>query len=453
MIIRGSRVVTPDGIGPSAVHIRDGRIAAVTDYDQIPPGAPLVEVGDALLLPGLVDTHVHTNEPGRTEWEGFETATRAAAAGGVTTLVEMPLNSVPATTGVANFCQKLEAARGKSHVDVAFWGGVVPGNQGELRPLWDAGVLGFKCFLAPSGVDEFPHVGEADLRAAMPVLAELGAPLLVHAELPGPLELAAAALPGADPLVATRRTLHRVRGPPRTKRSPCWSGCAVSSGHECTWSTLHRRTPSRSSEVLVQKVCRSRRKRVRITCTLRLRRSRRVPRRAQVRSSDPGSGEPRAALECAGRGIDRHDRFGSLPVPTRDEGPRYGRLHSGVGRDCIPAAGALRDLGGSTDTGLYVSAPGRVMSRAPARLAGLEGCKGAIAPGYDADLVVWDPDAEYSVEPGMLHHRHKLSPYVGQLLPGVVRATYLRGEKIYDRGEFPSAQPGAFSSEVTDDAI
>ncbi|CAN5663909.1 allantoinase AllB [soil metagenome] len=440
MIVRGLRVVTRGGMGPAAVHVVDGRITAVTAYDQIPPGAPLVEVGDAVLLPGLVDTHVHINEPGRTEWEGFETATRAAAAGGVTTLVDMPLNSIPATTNVANFSQKLQAAGRKSHVDVAFWGGVVPGNQGELRPLWDAGMLGFKCFLAPSGVDEFPHVGEVDLRATMPVLAELGAPLLAHAELLGPLELAAA-LPGADP--RSYRTYLASR--PRAAENEAITllirlcrefGTRVHVVHLASADALPllRSACAEGLPITVE------------TCP------------HYLHFAAEAIPEGATALKCAPPIRERENREhlwnalreGLIDMIVSDHSP------------CPPAMKAL-------DTGSFMQAWGGIaslqlglsviwagartrdytfqhlaewMSRAPARLAGLEGCKGAIAPGYDADMVVWDPEAEYSVEPGMLHHRHKLSPYLGQLLPGVVRATYLRGEKVYERGRFPSGPTG-----------
>jgi allantoinase len=199
LVITSNCVVTPDAIGPASLHIRDGRIAAVARRDELPPGCEVIDAGDAAVMPGLVDSHVHVNEPGRTEWEGYRTATRAAAAGGVTTIVDMPLNSVPPTTTLDGFKTKLEAARGQCSVDVAFWGGVVPGNTSELRPLIEAGVRGFKCFLVHSGVDEFPNVTEGELCAAMPELARLGAPLLVHAELPGPIESAAAALSGRDP--------------------------------------------------------------------------------------------------------------------------------------------------------------------------------------------------------------------------------------------------------------
>ena len=191
LVVRSRRVVTDGQLRPAAVHIRTGRIVGVLDFEDVPAGCPVDDAGDAVVMPGVVDTHVHVNEPGRTEWEGFDTASRAAAAGGVTTIVDMPLNSIPATTTVAGLDAKRRAAEGQCFVDVGFWGGVVPGNVSELEGLVAAGVLGFKCFLVPSGVDEFPAVTEADLRIAMPVLAKLGVPLLVHAELPGPIEEAA----------------------------------------------------------------------------------------------------------------------------------------------------------------------------------------------------------------------------------------------------------------------
>src|ERR1700741_2700909 len=186
-VVRGRRVITPDGERAVAIHVRAGLISAITAFDDCPSCALVNDAGVSVVMPGVVDTHVHINEPGRTDWEGFSTATRAAAAGGITTLIEMPLNSIPAPPTAAGFREKLAATAGKLWMDVGFWGGVVPGNATELRPLWESGVFGFKCFLVPSGVDEFRHVGEADLRAALPELTALKAPLLVHAELPGPI--------------------------------------------------------------------------------------------------------------------------------------------------------------------------------------------------------------------------------------------------------------------------
>src|SRR5215203_6014905 len=186
LIIRGRMVVLPDAVAACSVHVRDGKIVALDDYDQTAFNCEIVEAGDeSIVMPGLVDTHVHINSPGRTEWEGFQSATLAAAAGGVTTLVDMPLNSIPPTTTLNGFKTKVETARNDCFVDVGFWGGVVPGNTAELAGMFDAGVVGFKCFLVPSGVDEFPHVTEDNLREAMPELTRLGALLIVHAELPG----------------------------------------------------------------------------------------------------------------------------------------------------------------------------------------------------------------------------------------------------------------------------
>ncbi|MGH9961249.1 MAG: amidohydrolase family protein, partial [Pyrinomonadaceae bacterium] len=189
LIIRGQRVVLLDSIAGASIHIHNGRITRVTSYDDVTSDSVIVEVGEpSIVMPGLVDSHVHINEPGRTDWEGFATATRSAAAGGVTTLVDMPLNSIPPTTTVEGFQAKVQAARGRCHVDVGFWGGVVPGNTPELAALVQAGVVGFKCFLIHSGVDEFPNVTEKDLRQALPELARLRAVLIVHAEVPGPID-------------------------------------------------------------------------------------------------------------------------------------------------------------------------------------------------------------------------------------------------------------------------
>ncbi|PWT83703.1 MAG: allantoinase, partial [Acidobacteria bacterium] len=194
LTIRGRHVVISDESGhhiaPAAIHISGGRIRELLPFDNS-TGLDVVTANDeSVVMPGLVDSHVHINEPGRTDWEGFESATRAAAAGGVTTLIDMPLNSIPSTTTVSAFEEKLTVAADKCHVDVGFWGGVVPGNTDELSKLRKSGVVGFKCFLIHSGVDEFPNVTEANLRTAMPELNRLGTLLIVHAELPGPIALA-----------------------------------------------------------------------------------------------------------------------------------------------------------------------------------------------------------------------------------------------------------------------
>lgn len=440
MIIRGSRVVTRDRTAPAAVHLRDGRIAAVTAYDEVSPGTPLVDIGDAVLLPGLVDTHVHINEPGRTAWEGFATASRAAAVGGVTTLVDMPLNSIPPTTSAAGLHQKLEAASRGCLVDVAFWGGVVPGNQYELRALYDAGVLGFKCFLAPSGVDEFSHVGEADLRAAMPVLAGLGAPLLVHAELPARLERAADVLPGSNPreyptYLDTRPGAAEDEAIALLIRLCREFGTRVHVVHLSSADALPLLRSAREEGLPITVE----------TCPHYL--------HFTAEEIRPGA----TGLKCAPpiRARENRERLwealeeGLIDLIVSDHSPCPPEMKALDSGDFIRAWGGIASLQlglsvvwkGAQSRGYAFRHLAEWMSRAPARLAGLEGSKGAIAPGYDADLVVWNPDAEYIVEPTLLHHRHKLSPYAGQVLPGVVEATYLRGEPVYD-GSFASAPTG-----------
>src|SRR5688572_18766934 len=198
LIIRSQRVVMPEKIGAASVHIHEGVIQAIGKWDEVPENVALVDAGNAVVSPGLVDSHVHINEPGRSDWEAFATASRAAAAGGITTLIDMPLNSIPPTTTLNGFKEKLKAANGQCWVDVGFWGGVIPGNTPELKPLLSAGVRGFKCYFVHSGVDEFPHVTEKNLLEAMPELAKLNSVLLVHAEVPEPIERVVAELKDAN---------------------------------------------------------------------------------------------------------------------------------------------------------------------------------------------------------------------------------------------------------------
>ncbi|HEX6042658.1 allantoinase AllB [Longimicrobium sp.] len=437
-VFRGRRVVLPDGVRPASILVRDGVIASVAAYEaDASGGAPVVDAGDALLLPGLVDTHVHANEPGRTQWEGFASATRAAAAGGVTTIVEMPLNSIPATTSADALRQKIGAAEGRIRVDTGFWGGVVPGNAAELRPLWQAGAWGFKCFLVPSGVDEFEGVGEADLRAAMPVLAELGAPLLVHAEVPGPIDAAAAECASLDPRAYA--------------------------------SYLRSRPPAAETEAveMVIRLCREFGTRVHVV-HLATTEALQLLRRARAEGL-PVTVEtcPHYLHFCAEEIADGATAWKCAP-PIRGRATREGLWEALAARDidlvasdhspCPPemkgmdAGDFFRAWGGiaSLQLGLPVMwtearrrgiGMERVvewMSAAPARLAGLAHRKGAIAPGRDADLVVFDPDAAWTVDAAALHHRHPVTPYAGETVSGQVLATYVRGAQAYAPGQDPA---------------
>jgi allantoinase len=441
LIVRGKRVITPEGERAAAIQVRGGVIAAVSAYGDI-SGSTVHEAGDLVVMPGLVDTHVHVNEPGRTEWEGFSTATRAAAAGGVTTLIEMPLNSIPATTTAAALREKLAAAAGKLWVDAGFWGGVVPGNSAELQPLWQAGVFGFKCFLVPSGVDEFAHVTEADLHLALPKLADLGAPLLAHAELPEPIEKAVERLPKtASPrkyatwLTARPREaeneavalLLRLRGE---------SGARIHIVHVSSADALALlRSAKTAGGAVTAETC---------------------PHYLTFASEEITDGA--TEFKCAPPIRERENREklwqglgdGTLDLIATDHSPCPPAMKLAEEGDFLCAWGGIASLQLSLPAvwteararGYAVTHLAKWLCEGPARLAGLAGRKGAIAVGCDADFVIWDPEAKFHVEPAQLHHRHKVTPYAGRELSGRVETTFLRGRKIFERGEFSAGPLG-----------
>ena len=429
LVLRSARAVTPEGVRPATVHIREGRIERVGSPDEVPS----VDCGDSVVMPGLVDTHVHINEPGRTDWEGFETATAAAAAGGVTTLVDMPLNSIPATTTREALWAKKVAARGKCAVDVEFWGGVVPGNATELAGLLDDGVRGFKCFLVPSGVDEFQHAGEADLREAMPVLARHGSVLLVHAELPGPIDAAARVWDGAGPeelrsydrYLRSRPDAAEVEAVERMVRLCRETGCRVHIVHVASAEALPVLRRAREAGLPVTAE----------TCPHYL---------TFAAEEIPDGG---VAWKCAPpiRSRENRERLwealreGLLDLVASDHSPCPPALKKIDAGDFRGAWGGIASLQialsavwtGARERGFTLEDLARWMCAAPARLAGLEGRKGALAPGYDADLVIWDPEASFAVDPATLRHRHPVTPYAGRTLHGVVQRTLLRGEDVF----------------------
>ena len=425
MIIRSARVVLPDAVRPASIIIENGRIAAI--------GSPDVradfEYGDLAISPGIVDTHVHVNEPGRTEWEGFDTATRAAAAGGVTTIVDMPLNSIPATTTVDALERKRAAARGQCHVDVGFWGGVVPGNHGELDALVDAGVRGFKCFLVPSGVEEFPAVEEADLRRALPVLAQRRVPLLVHAEDPHRIVGAELARPYTSYL-ATRPPAAEVDAIRLMVRLASEYGVRTHIVHVAAAEAVDGIARARASGVPITAE----------TCPHYLTfAAEEVPDGATLFKCAPPIRESRHR-DALWDGL----RRGALDLVATDHSPAppalkcagdFLRAWGGIASLELSLAATwtrLRAVGASARLGLTDLA--RWMSAAPASLAGLADRKGAIAIGRDADLIVWDPDAAFIVDAAALQQRHKLTPYAGRRLTGVVRTTLLRGEPVWNDG-------------------
>jgi len=424
LVIRGRRVVTPEGVRPASVQIADGRIVRVGLWEDVPSGVSPIDAGEMIVMPGLVDTHVHVNEPGRTDWEGFETATRAAAAGGITTILDMPLNSIPATTTVAALEVKRHAARGKTVVNVEYIGGVVPGNSGELEGLRAAGVRAFKCFLAPSGVDEFPAVEESDLREAFPILARLGVPLMVHAEDPSRLASNGKSSRVHADYLESRPVAAEEAAIALLVRLIEWCPTPVHVVHLSSARSLAiiRAARERGLPITVE------------TC----------PHYLTFAAEEIPDGA--TEYKCAPPIRDAAERDalwnaligGEIDLVASDHSPCLPAMKQ-TGGDFFSAWGGIASLQlslsavwtGARARGVKPERIAEWMSSRPARLAGLEKRKGALAPDYDADIVVWDPDASFVVEPAMLLHRHKVTPYLGRTLHGKVHSTFVGGRATY----------------------
>jgi allantoinase len=456
LVIRAKQVVLPEGIGAAALHVAEDKIATVADYEDIPAGCELVQVDEqSILMAGLVDSHVHVNEPGRTEWEGFETATRAAAAGGITTIIDMPLNSIPPTTTFAALSEKLAAAKNKCLVDVGFWGGVVPGNTGELAALLDAGVVGFKCFLIHSGVDEFPNVTEQDLRLALPELTRLGASLIVHAEVPGPISRTGIpACPNVDEKeIGTDRNVCPTRyetflaSRPRAAENEAVElmiklarefGTRVHIVHHSSGDVLGELRAAKNEGLKITAE----------TCPHYLTlAAEEIPDGATEFKCCPPIRERENCEQLWAALSD-----GTLDMIVSDHSPCPPEMKLGDSGDFLAAWGGISSLQlrlplvwtEAQRRGHSLNDLSRWLCAAPAQLVGLQNRKGKIAAGFDADLVIWNPQKQFAVAGQLLHHRHKLTPYEGKTLFGVVEKTFLRGRKIYDEGEFVGEPSGLF---------
>ena len=438
-IVRGRRIVTPEGVRPGAIHIEHGRITRITGDGDTPPGAVVVDAGDLLIMPGLVDTHVHMNEPGRTEWEGVATATRAAAAGGVTTVLDMPLNSIPATVTRDALAAKTEAAHERSWTDTGFIGGVVPGNTSDLRGLHRAGVLAFKCFLVPSGVPEFEHVSEADLTEAMTELAALDALLMVHAEHPEIISASSRDVAGDARSYAT----YLASRPPQAEAEAV---ALVIRLCEATGARAH--IVHVSSAASLPLIADARARGVRISAET-------CPHYLVLDASSIADGA--TEFKCAPPIRGRDDRealwaaleSGGLDMIVSDHSPCLPSMKQRDSGDFFAAWGGIASLQlglsivwtAMRERGLPMERLVRWMCEAPANLVGLEGSKGRLTPGCDADLVLFDPDAAWTVDGARLFHRHPVTPYHGMRLVGRVESTYLRGRLAYDRQAGPAALP------------
>jgi allantoinase len=436
LILRSRRVVTPEGLRPAGILVKAGVIVEIVDGDASLENCAIEDAGNLVVMPGLVDSHVHLNDPGHSDWEGFETGTKAAAVGGFTTLVDMPLNSLPVTTTVEALHAKVAAASGNQWVDCGFYAGLLPSNSRAIEPLIQAGVLGVKAFLIHSGLDEFPNAAEIDLRAAMPAIARHGLPLLIHAEL-------------AVPSASSSNDIARKHTPRSyahylASRPPAWELAAIElmiklcKEFQCRVHIVHL-----SAAAAVPLLRAARQQGLPITVET-------CPHYLFFAAAEISDGDTR--FKCAPPIRERENREqlwdalneGVIDFIASDHSPcppEMKRLDAGDFRNAWGGIASLQ-FGlsiiwtAARPRGLSIHNVSEWMSRRPAKFLGLGGRKGAIAKGYDADFVIWNPEATFTLSSEMIHHRHKVTPYTGQTLFGVVEKTFLRGIEIYERDSF-----------------
>jgi allantoinase len=425
--LKSRNVVTPDGVKEATVLVSNGKISDIIHAGKGDGNYPVEDLGDLVIMPGLVDSHVHVNEPGRTEWEGFETATRAAAAGGITTIADMPLNSDPVTTTLEALHIKEASTENKLWVDTSFWGGVVPGNASSLEPMLHAGVRGFKCFLIHSGIDDFPNVTEADLRMAMPILAKSQAPLLVHAELE-----CGESCPWDKPSDSYRAFLE--------SRPRQWENEAIKlmirlcREFHCPVHIVH--LSSSEALPLIKKA-----KSEGLPFTVET-----CPHYLTFAAEEIKDGDTR--FKCAPPIREAENREllwlavqdGTIDFVVSDHSPCSPHLKFLDDGDLKKAWGGISSLQFGLSTvwtearkrGGTISEIARWMCTSTTKFLRLDKSKGQLKKGYDADIVVWDPEEQHTIEQSNIHHRHKITPYDGRTLFGKVKRTYLRGELIFD---------------------
>jgi len=414
---------------PGVIYIQDGKISKITP--QIDPNfsGQVMNVGEDVVMPGLCDTHVHMNEPGRTEWEGIETATRAAAAGGITTLVDMPLNSIPPTTTVGALELKRASAKKTAYVDYGFWGGVIPGNKQDLEPLIAAGVLGFKAFMIDSGVSEFPMASEEVLKESLPILAKRGVPLLVHAELEGHAEV-------KHP--SPRSYVHYLESRPQS-----WEVEAIRKIIELAKENKARvHVVHLSASEALKDIEKAKSEKVAITAET-------CPHYLTLTSEEILDGATHFKCAPPIRENDNREKLwegldrGLISFIVSDHSPCTPKLKNFETGDFDSAWGGIAGLQFGLPViwtemvkrGLSLGHLSHWMAEATAHFLKIHGKLGRIEVGADADLVVWDPKAQFVLEETQILHRHKVTPYLGKKLQGVVKKTFVRGQEVYCDGK------------------
>lgn len=428
------RVYSPEGFKPLYIHCEEGKITQVTE-DK--PAAGFVDFEEATILPGVVDPHVHINEPGRTAWEGFYTATRAAAAGGVTTLVDMPLNSDPVTTSLDAFEQKLQAAQGQLWVDCGFWGGVVPENASELQVMIDKGIWGFKAFLVHSGIDDFPQSTAEDLRKAMPILQKGGVPLLVHAELEGE----------CVPHLPEQAQSYQAFLASRPKS---WEDEAIRLMIQlCEETNCATHIVHLSSANALEDIARAKAKGLPFTVET-------CPHYLYFASEHIPDGQTQYKCMPPIREQKNQEQLWAalrsqmIDFVVTDHSPCTPGLKLMDEGDFLHAWGGIASLQFGLSS-VWTRAQARgfsleelvvLMCEKPAQFVGLGQTKGQLKPGYDADFVVFEPEKRYTLTKDMIHFKHPVSPYLEQELTGQVVATFLRGNPVFVKGTHGDAPQG-----------
>lgn len=412
------------------IQVQDGKIVKIlnkteTLAHQSSKNVEVIDVGDYIIMPGLIDAHVHINEPGRTQWEGFRTATKAAAAGGITTIVDMPLNSIPVTTSVRSLEEKFKSAEGKLYVDMAFWGGLVPGNQDELIPMVNAGVVGFKCFMCNSGVDEFPPVNNKDIDLALQKLSNTDVVLAFHAEVDKNIEAK------GDP--TAYETFLKTR-PSSAEVDAITNIISLAQNYNVRSHIVH--LSSAEALPLIAEAKKNGMKLTVETCHHYL----------NFKSEDILQGATQFKCTPPIRDLRNQQLLweaigtGAIDLIASDHSPCTQDLKKLDTGNFLTAWGGISSLQFGLPLfwtqlkkhDLSIFNINKLMSQGPAKLLGLEGCKGAIEIGYDADFVIWDPHALIQIEESMIYHKNKLTPYLGKKLYGKVLKTIVRGQVVYD---------------------
>ncbi len=433
LAIHSNKVVTTDGAREATVIIKNGLIEDVVN-GKIDNAE---DVGDKILIAGIIDPHVHINEPGRTDWEGFDTATKSAIAGGISTLVDMPLNSSPVTTTVEAFEEKISSAKNQLHANCGFWGGIIPGNENEIEGLIEKGVLGFKAFLTHSGIDEFPNVTGEDLRKAMPIIAKYNLPLLVHCEL---------ALDNKPKTINEERSYQYYL----KSRPEKWEDDAIAlmiklcKEYNCRVHIVHL-----SSSNSIEQIKKTKEEGLPLTVET-------AQHYLYFNAEDISNGQTQFKCAPPIREKENNNKLwqaledGIIDFVATDHSPAPPSMKELKSGDFMKAWGGIASLQFALSV-LWTAAKERNidmihivkwLSEMPAKFIDKKSNKGRIEKGFDADLTVWDAEKQFTVTEEIIHHKHKITPYLNEKLYGVVEQTYLNGKKVFDNGEFTKLNQG-----------